>query len=114
MIWKSLPIVRKAFRTIQKSSGVRREASRMSREGSGTVRMVLRMTLRQSPGIRCAAGAAVYDIHIDGGRGMPSSRGDMEKRRLGIVKILKGGEPVGQQKEIVEMLREMGISDRIG
>jgi len=40
---------------------------------------------------------------------MPSSREDMEKRRLGIVKILKGGEPVGQQKEIVEKLREMGI-----
>ena len=40
---------------------------------------------------------------------MPSSREDMEKRRLGIVKILKDGEPVGQQKEIVEKLREMGI-----
>ncbi|MEA2561412.1 MAG: transcriptional regulator of arginine metabolism [Acidobacteriota bacterium] len=41
---------------------------------------------------------------------MPSSREDMEKRRLGIVKILQGDEPVGQQKEIVEKLREMGIS----
>ena len=41
---------------------------------------------------------------------MPSSREDMENRRLGIVKILKGAEPVSQQKEIVEKLREMGIS----
>jgi len=40
---------------------------------------------------------------------MPSSREDMEKRRLGIVEILKGDKPVREQKEIVERLLEMGI-----
>jgi len=40
---------------------------------------------------------------------MPSSREVQEKRRMGIMKILKGDEPVSQQKEIVQKLLEMGI-----
>ncbi|MFL6199164.1 MAG: hypothetical protein ACJ76J_08310 [Thermoanaerobaculia bacterium] len=40
---------------------------------------------------------------------MPSSREVQERRRMGIVKILKGDEPVTQQKEIVQKLLEMGI-----
>jgi len=40
---------------------------------------------------------------------MPSSREIQERRRMGIVKILKGDEPVTQQKEIVQKLLEMGI-----
>ncbi|MFL6293116.1 MAG: hypothetical protein ACJ759_19660 [Thermoanaerobaculia bacterium] len=40
---------------------------------------------------------------------MPSSREVQERRRMGIVKILKGDEPITQQKEIVQKLLEMGI-----
>lgn len=40
---------------------------------------------------------------------MPSSRQVQERRREGILKILKGEERVSQQKEIVRKLREMGI-----
>ncbi len=40
---------------------------------------------------------------------MPSDREVQDKRRLAILKILKGEEPVTQQKELVEKLKEMGI-----
>jgi transcriptional regulator of arginine metabolism len=40
---------------------------------------------------------------------MPSSREMQERRRMGILKILKGDEPISQQKEIVQKLMEMGI-----
>lgn len=40
---------------------------------------------------------------------MPSDRQAQEKRRLAILKILKGDEPISQQKEIVQKLHEMGI-----
>jgi len=40
---------------------------------------------------------------------MPSDREVQDKRRLAILKILKGDEPVTQQKELVEKLKEMGI-----
>jgi transcriptional regulator of arginine metabolism len=40
---------------------------------------------------------------------MPSDREVQDKRRLAILKILKGDERVTQQKELVEKLKEMGI-----
>jgi transcriptional regulator of arginine metabolism len=40
---------------------------------------------------------------------MPSDREAQEKRRLAILKILKEDEPITQQKELVQKLREMGI-----
>lgn len=40
---------------------------------------------------------------------MPSNRDVQERRRMAIIKILKGDEPVTQQKEIVQKLLEMGI-----
>jgi transcriptional regulator of arginine metabolism len=40
---------------------------------------------------------------------MPSDREVQDKRRLAILKILKGDEPITQQKELVEKLKEMGI-----
>ena len=41
---------------------------------------------------------------------MPSDREAQDRRRLAILKILKGEEPVIQQKDLVGKLREMGIS----
>ncbi len=40
---------------------------------------------------------------------MPSDREAQDNRRLAILKILKGDEPITQQKELVEKLKEMGI-----
>ena len=40
---------------------------------------------------------------------MPSDREVQDQRRLAIMKILKGEEPIRQQKELVEKLKEMGI-----
>ncbi|MEA2563595.1 MAG: transcriptional regulator of arginine metabolism [Acidobacteriota bacterium] len=40
---------------------------------------------------------------------MPSDREVQDKRRLAILKILKGEEKIAQQKEIVQKLQEMGI-----
>jgi len=40
---------------------------------------------------------------------MPSDREVQEKRKLAILKILKGDEPIAQQKKIVEKLKKMGI-----
>ncbi len=40
---------------------------------------------------------------------MPSDREVQEKRKLAILKILKGDEPITQQKDLVEKLKEMGI-----
>ena len=40
---------------------------------------------------------------------MPSDREAQKKRRLAILEILKGNEPITQQKDMVEKLREMGI-----
>lgn len=40
---------------------------------------------------------------------MPSDREAHEQRKLAIMKILKGDEPITQQKELVEKLREMGM-----
>lgn len=40
---------------------------------------------------------------------MPSDRDAQEKRKLAILKILKGEETITQQKEIVQKLQEMGI-----
>ena len=40
---------------------------------------------------------------------MPSDREVQDKRRLAILKILKGDEKITQQKELVGKLKEMGI-----
>lgn len=40
---------------------------------------------------------------------MPTDREAQDQRRLAIMKILKGEEPIRQQKELVGKLREMGI-----
>lgn len=41
---------------------------------------------------------------------MPSDRDVQDKRRLAILKILKGDEPITQQKDLVEKLKGMGIA----
>ena len=40
---------------------------------------------------------------------MPSDREVQDRRRVAIMKILKGDEPITQQKELVEKLKAMGI-----
>ena len=40
---------------------------------------------------------------------MPSSREVQQQRRMAIIKIIKEGEPIAEQKEIVQKLLEMGI-----
>ncbi|HWM89414.1 MAG TPA: hypothetical protein VN493_01460 [Thermoanaerobaculia bacterium] len=40
---------------------------------------------------------------------MPSSREVQKQRRMAIISILKGEEPVSEQKEIIQKLAEMGI-----
>lgn len=41
---------------------------------------------------------------------MPSDRDVQDQRRIAIMKILKGDEPITQQKELVEKLLGMGIA----
>jgi len=40
---------------------------------------------------------------------MPSDREAQDRRRVAILKILKGDEPIMQQKDLVEKLKAMGI-----
>lgn len=42
--------------------------------------------------------------------GMPAKRDAQERRREAILEILRGDEEIGQQREIVELLRQRGIS----